>query len=273
MSDDRPELADLLSPIGVFDAGVGSYAVVQRLRRQFPLQDIIYLADRASFPYGAKSPGELLACVEAAVGCLASLGCRAVVLASNAPSVMVLEKLQQRVPLPVVGITPPISSALSISHSKRVAVLAVASLVASSEMARHVSRQAEGCSVELVNASPLVELVEDGTFLSNPVRTEYEVRDFMCVCRENYPELDVCSLSSTHLPWLRSYFEVAAPEIIFLDPADEAVRAIEPFLSLGSGATVCLATESDSHPLEGLVEILRRLGVNERLRRLPNLSM
>ena len=254
-----------MAPIGVFDAGVGSYAVVQRLRQLFPRQDLVYLADRASFPYGAKARADLLVSVETAVRYLAGLGCEAVVLASNAPSVMVLDELRARVSLPIVGIKPPVASALQISRSKRVAVLAVASLVESSEMAAYVSRSAGGFSVELVNASPLVELVEDGSFLSDPARTEQEVRSFITDCCQRFRGLDVCTLSSTHLPWLRSYFEAVAPEIAFLDPADEAVCQLEPYVSQGGGKTVCFATESDRYPIERLAEVLRRLGVEEQL--------
>jgi len=67
-------------PIGIFDAGIGSYAIVERVRAHFPMQDILYFADRASFPYGAKTPGELLASVKSATEYLGNEGCVAVVL-------------------------------------------------------------------------------------------------------------------------------------------------------------------------------------------------
>lgn len=57
---------NLHRPIGIFDAGIGSYAVVERVRARFPRQDIVYFADRASFPYGSKAPAQLLASVRAA---------------------------------------------------------------------------------------------------------------------------------------------------------------------------------------------------------------
>jgi glutamate racemase len=41
----------LYRPLGMFDAGIGSYAIVRLVQRRFLDQDIIYLADRASFPY------------------------------------------------------------------------------------------------------------------------------------------------------------------------------------------------------------------------------
>jgi len=32
--------------IAVFDAGLGSYAIVEAIKKAYPLQDIIYFADR-----------------------------------------------------------------------------------------------------------------------------------------------------------------------------------------------------------------------------------
>ena len=90
MTTQPPVLTDLRTPVGVFDAGIGSYAVVQLIQQRYPHQDVIYLADRASFPYGERSPADLGRVVAAAVAQLARWGARAVVLASNAPSVMVL---------------------------------------------------------------------------------------------------------------------------------------------------------------------------------------
>jgi len=46
-------LTSLHRPIAVFDAGIGSYAIVAEIRKRLPRQDILYFADRASFPYGA----------------------------------------------------------------------------------------------------------------------------------------------------------------------------------------------------------------------------
>lgn len=252
---------NLEQPIGIFDAGIGSYAMVERVRSRYPSQDLLYLADRASFPYGSKSKDELTACVEATIRYLLRAGCRAVVLASNAPSVLVLPELQERLPLPVLGIYPPVVSALRTSKTGQVAVLGVASLIDSPEIRSYVHGQAGERPIGLVNASCLVAMVEDGTFLSDPNRIREAVSGFMKRCRHDFPGLDVCTLSSTHLPWLLPHFEEAAPDISFLDPIDEVLPFLEPFLSNGSGTTVCLATESPDYPLEGLSRMLERLGV------------
>lgn len=41
---DEP-LPELIRPIAVFDAGIGSYAAVAAIRRVLPEQDIVYFAD------------------------------------------------------------------------------------------------------------------------------------------------------------------------------------------------------------------------------------
>ena len=106
----------LYHPIGIFDAGIGSYALVEKVRTRFPRQDIIYFADRANFPYGSKSPEALLESVRMATLYLQNEGSVAVILASNAPSMIVLESLRALISIPIVGVFPPIRDA--IMHSK-----------------------------------------------------------------------------------------------------------------------------------------------------------
>jgi glutamate racemase len=98
-------------PIGIFDAGMGSHAIVERVRARFPLQDILYFADRESFPYGSKPPADLLVSVQRATQYLQDAGCVAAVLASNAPSIVVFEPLQAAMFLPIIGVFPPVREA------------------------------------------------------------------------------------------------------------------------------------------------------------------
>lgn len=245
-------------PIGVFDAGIGSYAIVERVRVRFPDQDILYLADRASFPYGAKSADALLESVARATAYLHEQGCRAVILASNAPSIMVLERLRAVAPVPVIGVFPPVDEALQRSATKQVAVLGVQSMVASEMMRRYVGARA---NVLLVNASSMVDLVEDFSFLKNPSATQATVQRFVDDLLLQHPGVDVMTLSSTHLPWLRSFFERAAPGVAFLDPADSVLEQVAPYTAPGNGAIRCVATETAAFPLSEFSAALRGLNV------------
>ncbi|MFL9923010.1 aspartate/glutamate racemase family protein [Herbaspirillum lusitanum] len=254
-------MTQLKQPIGIFDAGIGSYAIVERVHQHFPLQDILYLADRASFPYGAKSPAELLASVSKAADYLQSQGCGAIILASNAPSIMVLDGLCEVCGIPVIGVFPPVEEAVKASASKRVAVLGVKSMVTSEAMQHYVARyRPAGAEVLLINASAMVDLVENFMFLNNPAETQAQVRAFVTALLDRHPELDVMTLSSTHLPWLKPFFEQAAPHIRFLDPADSVLAQISPFTLEGRGAIRCVATETAAFPVSEFNTALAQLG-------------
>jgi glutamate racemase len=134
----------LKQPIAVFDAGIGSYAIACKIADRFPGQDILYFADRANFPYGGKSRQELLAVMRATIGRLEGYGAAAIVIASNAPSVMVLDELRDSSHTPLIGVFPPVRRALARSITKRIAVLGVASLIASPEILGYVERGGHG---------------------------------------------------------------------------------------------------------------------------------
>ncbi|WKX25393.1 glutamate racemase [Tatumella ptyseos] len=248
------------SPIGVFDAGIGSYAILERLRKKYPKQDFIYLADRRSFPYGEKSYQELLDATLSASQYLISQGCCSLVLASNAPSIVVMDALKEKLTVPIFGIEPPIAKACSLSQSKHIAVLGVNSMVSSHEFSSFIKKSTfEGCTVYGINASSLVELVENFSFIRHKERTQNIVSAFIDRSLQQFPNLDVMTLSSTHLPWLKPFFNHAAPQITFLDPADELVLKVEPLISQGTGSVRCIATDNHHYPLCEFNEALRSL--------------
>ncbi|GGA90375.1 hypothetical protein GCM10011491_17860 [Brucella endophytica] len=251
----------LADPVAVFDAGIGSYALVDLIRRNQPRRDIIYFADRARFPYGAKSRDELMSIMRATITYLTGLGAGAVVLASNAPSIMVLDELKREFDVPVYGVAPPVREALAASRSGEIAIMGVRSMIESAELKAFVRANVPAPEkVALINASPMVELVESGAFLSRPETTTAEVADFCRSIAEAHPAVDTLTLSSTHLPWLRSFFEKARPDWQFLDPADDVVAAF-PAAQGGSGRTVALVTESSTYTVAGFRDMLEKLGI------------
>jgi glutamate racemase len=254
-------------PIGIFDAGIGSYAIVERVRARFPKQDIIYFADRVSFPYGSKTPAELLLSVQSATQYLQDEGCVAVVLASNAPSVVVLEPLRAAVSVPVIGVFPPIRDAIARSKTAEIAVLGVRSMIISEALRAYADGNRTASSqVILVNASSLVDIVENFTFVLDPLSTQKIVTNFISDVRSSHPNIDVMTMSSTHLPWLKSFFESAAPDVLFLDPADAVIDELELHTSNGEGRTHCIATETAELSLQDFNTALQSLGTQLQAR-------
>jgi glutamate racemase len=259
----------LTAPVAVFDAGIGSYAAVDRIHRAFPEQDILYLADRAGFPYGGKSLRELRATIDRTLDFLESMtpAPTAIVVASNVPSVTVLDAAAAERRTPVVRVVPPVRAALAeAGEAGEVAVLGVSSLVTSKALHRYLDRETgagpDRARVRPRDASALVELVESGSFLFNPEGTRRAVTEYVAGLRDEWPAVTVATLSSTHLPWLRPFLEQAAPDLVLLDPGDSVVEDIAPHIRPGRGAVVGLVTETPDYPAGRFRTMLARIGVD-----------
>ena len=48
-------MSDNIGPIAVFDSGYGGLTVLDKLRKQMPEYDFLYLGDNARTPYGTRS--------------------------------------------------------------------------------------------------------------------------------------------------------------------------------------------------------------------------
>lgn len=252
----------LHKPVAVFDAGIGSYAIVDMIRRRLPRQDIVYFADRASFPYGEKDGAALLQTMRRTIDFLESYAPSAIVVASNAPTIMVLNELRATTKVPLHGVRPPLAEALRISKSGYVGIMGVRSLIDSPMLATFVREQAPNFGkVACIDASDMVSLVETGHFLFAPDATQSAVDNFAAGISRRYPAIDVLTLSSTHLPWLKPFFERAIPATCFLDPAESVVCALDGGTT-GTGRIVGIATETPKYPLETFIRMLARMGAD-----------
>ncbi|MGX7873708.1 glutamate racemase [Mesorhizobium sp. ORM6] len=167
----------------------------------------------------------------------------AIIVASNAPSVMVLDEIRQYSSVQLFGVFPLLQEALAASASGHVGIMGVGSLVQSEALKRFIQQHAaKPENVALINASTMVKLVESGSFLFSPDETQTAVTAFVDEIFRRDASIDVLTLSSTHLPWLRSFFDAARPECQFLDPAERIVAAIGEG-TVGTGQVQGLVTE------------------------------
>ncbi len=63
-------------PIAVFDSGVGGLTVLRECLVSLPNEDFVYLGDTARFPYGDRTPEELLAFSRELAGVLLARGAK-----------------------------------------------------------------------------------------------------------------------------------------------------------------------------------------------------
>ena len=80
-------------PIGIFDSGLGGLTALRALRKELPHENIVYFADTARMPYGARPAEELRRMARQDLDFVASKGVKCILAAcgtvsSTAPDVL-----------------------------------------------------------------------------------------------------------------------------------------------------------------------------------------
>jgi len=234
---------NLTNPVGIFDAGIGSFGIVETVRSYYPNQDIIWLADRASFPLGKKTPDQLFETGKRSIDFLSSQGVTKIIVAANVLTMVVMDRLRKAFPaLDLYGVTPPVQQA---SKYESFCILGVKAMVEDPKLKEFVNSQIpNSVTACFANASPLIDdLVETGVFVTDPDQTKSYVQNYMKALPSEQGNVAAYTLSSTHLPWLRFAFEYACPDKVFLDPAEDLVANMD-LPNNGTGTIQALTTEN-----------------------------
>jgi len=218
------------NPVAVFDSGIGSLSIIRELKREVPYEDLLYFADRAHFPYGGKSHLQLREIIVNTISYLKRYKPKMIVIASNTPSVQVLEEVRKMVTdVPVIGVLPPLKEAARMTKKKHIGILATEGTIRSRELEIQIRREVpQHILVTKFNASPIIDLIEHGVHLENERRT-FDV--ISRVLGDNVDEkIDVITLSSTHLPFVKTYLNALLPTVRFVDPAQTVAKDVRKFL-------------------------------------------
>ena len=218
------------NPIAVFDSGIGSLSIIRELKREVPNEDLLYFADKAHFPYGTKSHPQLREIIINTVNYLRRYKPKVVVVASNTPSVQVLDDVRKTITdISVIGVRPPLKEAARMTRKRHIGIMATEGTIRSKELENQIRREVpQHILVTKFNASPIIELIEHGIHLENERRTFDVVSR---VLGDGVDEkIDVITLSSTHLPFVKSYLNALLPTVRFVDPAQIVARDVRKFL-------------------------------------------
>lgn len=244
-----------MARVAVFDSGLGSLSVIGEIQRQTRCE-IIYLADRRSFPYGSKTRRELEGLI---TGTIAMLRKRfspdLIVVGSNTPSILLDIESDD-----VLTVLPPVREAWEKSVSKSIAVLATGAAVRGRALSGYIAAQGvPEDGVHGINCSELVELVESGD-----IEGKNTGRAIERILRRRFERngIDVATLSSTHLPFLRTSLEERFPEVTFLDPASGVARKVGEKIRPAKRNTLMIYTTRRTAAFERNV---RRLGIKSRI--------
>ena len=208
--------------IAIFDSGFGSLSIIKPIQKKIK-SEIIYFADQKNFPYGTKSVSELDKIIKSTILRLEKkFKPDIIIIGSNTPSLLLKKIIKTR----IIGVYPPLRQAVNKTKSDSIAILATKSVIESNTLRNFIKKNVpKNITVHPINASPLVWLVESGKFIYDK---KFCMKKIEAVLLKNITtnNVDVATLSSTHLPFLLPILKQVFPNIIFLDPAPIVVKQV-----------------------------------------------
>jgi glutamate racemase len=219
----------IYNPICVFDSGLGSLSIIRELRREIPHENLLYFADKAHFPYGTKQREELREIITNTINFLEKYKPKLIIVASTTPSVHILDEIKKNASTPLLGVRPPLKEACRITKKKHIGIMATQASIASKGLAEQIRKEVpQDILITKIDASAVIELVENGTYITNERRTFDVISNL--IGDELDKKIDVITLSSTHLPFVKRYLSSLLPRVKFVDPARIVSSDVKKFL-------------------------------------------
>ncbi len=210
-----------MARIAVFDSGLGSLSIIHAIQK-ISKSEIIYFADQQNYPYGKKSQAQLRTIMQKSIKLLQKNSPDIIVIASNTPSLMLNLSTQK-----IIDVKPPLKYAQKISKSKQIGILATKSAIKSKGLTNYIKKNNFPNSLKIfkINGSDLVELVESGKFLADKQYCKKIIKKILKPILKQH-SIDTITLSSTHLPFLKTLLKKEYPQIQFIDPGNIVARKV-----------------------------------------------
>jgi glutamate racemase len=249
-------LASDARPIGVFDSGVGGLSVLRHVRALLPAENLLYVADSAHAPYGAKSAQFIESRALAIAGFLVARDARALVVACNTATAAAIHSLRARYDLPIVGMEPAVKPAAEATRSGVIGVLATSGTLESSKFAELAQRFGSRARVIVQPCPGLVERVEQGD-LDGPL-TRVLLEGFVAPLLAQ--GADTLVLGCTHYPFLAPLLrELAGPRVEIIESGAAVARQLvrrlagTDFRSAGTEGSERFISSGEPASLEALL--------------------
>jgi glutamate racemase len=243
-------------PIGVFDSGVGGLTVLRALAKRWPGEKFIYLADTARLPYGTKSPETIEQYLIQNLKFFLQYGVKAIVVACNSASSVLLER---RIPCPVPilnVITPGAKLAAQATKTKKIGVLGTRATVLSQAYVHAIQKIDPSIEVQQQACPLLVPLVEEN-WIDDPLTNMVIYRYLQDLLKQ---PIDTLVLGCTHYPVLKNAFQkVVGSSVELIDSPLGIIAELERDFKLSvekdCGEIHVVATDLTTH-LEQLIASL-----------------
>jgi glutamate racemase len=216
------------SPIGIFDSGVGGLTVLSQIMKKLPHEDVIYLADTARVPFGGRPPQEIIKINHEIIPFLLKEEAKLIIMACGTSSSIAYPVVKDEYPVHIINLIDPGSrAAVEASRSGNIGIMATAATINSHAFQKRIKELNKEAKVHAIGCPLFVPLIEGGFIDSE--ETKRVAKEYLKPLLEE--KIDTLVLGCTHYPHLaRVLRSIAGPEIVFVDPAEEAVSDTKKLL-------------------------------------------
>lgn len=217
-----------LSPIGIFDSGVGGLSVLRAIREQMPEESVVYFGDQGHIPYGPRPMAQIRSFSEAITRFLLEQNSKVIVVACNTASAAALKYLREKFPVvSFVGMEPAVKPAAENTQTGKVGVLATPATFEGVLYASVVERFANGVELFQNTCSGLVQQIEQGN-LDGP-ETRAILEDALLPMLEK--NIDTVVLGCTHYPFVIPLIQqIVGENVRVIDPAPSVAKQVRRVL-------------------------------------------
>ncbi|MCK9330535.1 MAG: glutamate racemase [Candidatus Cloacimonetes bacterium] len=223
---------DRLAPIGIFDSGVGGLTVFKEVRKTFPYENIVYFGDTARVPYGPKSDNTVIEYSIQNARFLIQLGVKIIIIACNTSSAVALDRLQDILQVPVLGVIQPgAETAVNTTKNGKIGVIGTEGTIRSKAYTNAIKSIDNQIEI-FEKACPLfVSLAEEGWHRN---KVSYDVAEIYLRELVNNG-IDTLVLGCTHYPILKNIIQdVCGSEITLVDSSIAIQNHLKDYLPVNN---------------------------------------
>ncbi len=216
------------APILLFDSGVGGLSVLGELRALLPQAPVIYAADLAGLPYGAKTEAQVAARVCGLLGRMAErLAPRLICIACNTASTIALGLVRDVLAVPIVGTVPAIKPAAAQTRSGVIGLLGTEATIRQGYVDR-LEAEFAADKVLLRHGAPELVAAAETKLRGEPVDPAVFARAARGLrAQPQGANIDTVVLACTHFPLLRDELGAAfGQQVALIDGAAGIARRI-----------------------------------------------
>lgn len=217
--------------IGFFDSGIGGITVLHQALRLLPQEDYLFYADTLHVPYGEKTKEEVREYILDAVDFIAAQKVKALVIACNTATSIVIEELRTRYDFPVIGIEPAVKPAIErwAGKQKKVLVLATNLTLKEKKYNDLVQRIGQGESVDSLPLPGLVQFAENFVFDEEKI-VPYLEKELSLFDLKQYGTV---VLGCTHFPYFENSLRRVFPkDVDFISGSIGTAKHLKRILEL-----------------------------------------